>query len=103
VIEVPLQKTITTAIASVSGSTLTILDSDKNNSYEYTTLSGANQLNMLTAKWSPATYNKPIIVKNVAINDRILVRQKSTTDKGTKQIIPASIYVTYNVSSISSK
>ncbi len=100
VIEVPQQRIMPVSQASLIGSALAIIDPNTKNQYEYTIVSPGVTLNLNTAKWSSITSAKAVIIPKVAINDRILVRMKSTTDSLTKQIIPASTYIELTVTSI---
>lgn len=92
VIEVPSQPGVSN-IARLDGTTLTILDSDPKRPYEYTVLPvGTNEVDFQKARWSSITAARPVIIKKVSVGDQILVRLKSTTDRDTKQVIPASTY-----------
>lgn len=99
VIDVALQQTVPDTI-TITGSTLTVQDSNKKRAYEYTRVSGTSTLNIKTAKWTSFTSSKPVIIKGAAVGDRIYVRVKSYTDSTSKQIILASTYKELTVSSI---
>lgn len=100
VIEVPAQAAAPEAV-TLNGTTLTILDPDTKKNYEYTIVEKGASYNPYTAKWSASvTSKKAVIIKKVAIGDRVLVRLKSTTDSKTKQVIPASCYKEFTVTAI---
>lgn len=99
-IEIPAQVTLTQGAATLIGTTLTINDSDTKKAYEYTKVERGTQYNPSTAKWTAVNSSKPVIIKNAAVQDRILIRQKSYTDKETNLVVPASTYIEWIVSSI---
>ena len=101
-IDVSLQPTVPDAI-SVSGSTITVTDTNTKRLYEYTVVNKGLALNLETAKWTAIRVNTPVIVKNVAINDKVLVRLKSITDPITKQLVLASTYKEVTLTAISYK
>lgn len=92
VIEVPAQPVKPTNI-TLTGTTLTVTDTNKRKYYEYTRITGPGTLDIKTAKWTSFTSAKPVIVKGAAVGDRIFVRAKSYTDTDTKQVVPASVYL----------
>ncbi|MDF2544499.1 MAG: hypothetical protein K0S47_4217 [Herbinix sp.] len=99
VIEITQQPTVPDTI-SLSGTTLTILDSDKKRAYEYTIVKKNTSLNLQTARWTSVTSAKSVVIKGVEVGDKILVRLKSRTDSTTKQLILASTYKELPVTSI---
>lgn len=101
VLEIPLQTTMSASFASINGTTLTILDSNTRKQYEYTVVSRGSFLNLNTARWSTINGGRTVKISRVGIGDKILVRIKSTVDTTTKQVIPASTYIEYLVTSIS--
>jgi len=101
-IDVSLQPIVPDAI-SVSGSTITVTDTNTKRLYEYTVVTKGLALNLETAKWTAIRVNTPVIVKNVAINDKVLVRLKSITDPITKQLVLASTYKEVTLTAISYK
>lgn len=103
VIEVPMQSVMLGTTASVSGSSLSILDTNTKTAYEYTIVANGKVVDLSTAKWTTVTSAKMVIIPKVAINDMVLVRLKSKTDSTTKQIIPASTYYPYTITSITPK
>lgn len=103
VIEIPLQETLT-GMASVSGTTITISDPNKKLSYEYAIVSKGSSLNLSTAKWKTISSSaRPVIVPNASIDDTIYVRRKSYTDSLTKNVVLASTYLSFPVTSITPK
>ncbi len=99
VIEIAAQAPIPSAV-SVSGTTLTITDTNLKTYYEYTVVNKNSTFDPMKAKWSQITAKKPVVVKNVSIGDKIYVRTKSTTDPVTKQPILASAIRMITVDSI---
>jgi len=89
-IEVPLQRTCTDAII-VTGSTITITETDSKRLYEYTKVERTAAYDVATAKWSSIATNKAVKISKVSVGDRILIRAKSLVDS-SKQVIPASTY-----------
>ncbi len=100
VIDVPLQPTVPDTI-TITGSTLTVQDSNKKKAYEYTRVSGTSTLNIKTAKWISFTSAKPAVIKGAAIGDRVYVRAKSYTDSTSRQLVLASTYKELTITSIS--
>jgi hypothetical protein len=100
VIEIPQQPVIIPTMVNLTGTTLKILESDTKIYYEYTVVEQNHTLDLNTAKWTAVTSKKDVIVPKVSINDKVLIRKKSYTDKETKKVIPASTYVEYTVKSI---
>ncbi|MBH1940394.1 hypothetical protein I5677_05720 [Mobilitalea sibirica] len=99
-IEVPTQPTVPDRI-NLNGTTLTISDPDIKRAYEYTIVDLTKTIDLKTARWSKVTASKPVIIKKASIGDKILVRLKSTTDPNTKQVIPASTFKEFVVTSLS--
>ena len=87
---------------SVTGTSITISDTNLKTYYEYTVVSKGSTLDLMKAKWTQMKANSTVIVKNVSIDDKICVRVKSTTDSTTKQPILASAVREFTVSSITS-
>lgn len=100
VIEVPLQPTVPDQI-SLTGTTLTIIDSNTKRYYEYTVVPQGKTLDLRSARWTAVTSKKPVIIPRVNINDQVLVRLKSATDSTTKLTSLASTYKTFTVQSTS--
>ncbi|MHB8127587.1 MAG: hypothetical protein ACYDEX_01115 [Mobilitalea sp.] len=100
VLEVALQPTVPDLV-SVTGTALSIRDTDLKRAYEYTKVEKNASLNMLTAKWTTVTSKNTVKIPKVAVGDKILVRLKSITDPKTKQIIPASTYKEFTITNIS--
>lgn len=103
VLEIPMQRIISSTAVSVTGSALSITDGDSKNAYEYTIVAYGQTVNMYTAKWKSVSSNKSIIIPNVAKGDKVLVRLKSTTNTLTKQVIPASTYFETTITAITPK
>lgn len=99
VIEVAAQRIVPDAI-TVSGSTISISDTVTTNVYEYTKVERNAIFNMATAKWTAIPSKKSAVVPKIAIGDKVLVRLKSITDSKTKQIIIASTYKEFTISSL---
>lgn len=91
IIEIPAQRTVPDTI-TVTGSTLTITDSDKTKSYEYTIVAKDSTLNLSTAKWKSASTKYSFVIPKVSVGDKVLVRLKSYTDRTSKQTVLASTY-----------
>ena len=100
VLEVALQPTVPDLV-SVTGTALSIKDTDLKRAYEYTKVEKNATLNMLTAKWTTVTSKNTVKIAKIAVGDKILVRLKSITDAKTKQIIPASTYKEFIITNIS--
>jgi hypothetical protein len=100
-IEVPLQPVCPDTIKLV-GSTLTITDAT-NKVYEYTRMQSTALFNAASAKWTTIQANKAVIIPKAYVTERIYVRLKSTVDKVSKQVIPASTYRDYVVTSVTVK
>lgn len=99
VIEVPVQLACPETV-SVSGSTITINDTDKKRIYEYTRVEYNTAFNMSTAKWT-AISKSSVIIPKASVNDKILVRLKSRTDSTTKKLVLASTYKEFTLSTLS--
>lgn len=99
VIEIP-QQAAAPPLVNITGTTLTIQDPDKRKYYEYTRIEKNTVFDMAKAKWSPVTAKNAVIIPRVAVGDKILVRVKSTTDKISKQVIPASLYREFTITDI---
>jgi hypothetical protein len=100
-LEVPAQPICPTSI-KLEGSTVTITD-DAKRAYEYCKLASLNLYNATTMKWTSIQPNKPTIVPKASIQDVIFVRLKSTVDKQTKVVTPASTCMVLTVTSITTK
>lgn len=100
VIEIPAQQKITEAYVSLIGTTLKILDPDTKKPYEYTKVERGTNFIPDKAKWTTINPGKAVIIPRIAVNDTVYVRVKSRTDKATKQVIPASTYSPFTISSI---
>ncbi len=99
VIEVAAQPVAPTNV-TLNGTTLTVADSNQKKGYEYTTVIGSGTLDMKKAKWNALTPGKSVVVKNVGLGDKILVRAKTYTDSSTKILVPASLYTELTVTAI---
>lgn len=99
VIEVPLQPVVPDSII-LTNTTLKITDSNTKRAYEYTVVTKGTTLDLEKAKWSAATAKSPVIVRNAAVGDKILVRLKSTTDPTTKKLLLASTYKEFIVTQV---
>jgi len=99
IVEIPLQLTMP-AVVSVSGSSITINDADTKKAYEYTLVKKTAVFSLTTAKWTQITSARVTVDKKAEIGDKILVRIKSTVDKTTKQVIPASTYIEITITSV---
>jgi hypothetical protein len=102
VIGVPLQPTVPDTI-SVSGSAIKITDTDIKRAYEYTRVDKNSVLNLSTAKWTSVSSKNTVIVPKASIGDKLYIRLKSRTDSTSKQLIPASTYKEFTISSITTK
>jgi hypothetical protein len=100
-IEVPAQITCPETITQV-GSTFTITDT-QNRIYEYSRASGTAQFNVATAKWSTIPANKATIIPKAYAGERIYIRIKSSVDKTTKQVIPASTYRDFLIATLTTQ
>lgn len=89
-IDIPVQPTCPDTI-KLEGSTLTITDTAKR-AFEYFKVQNGVAFDITTVKWTTIQPNKPVIIPKASINDRIYVRMKSTVDKDTKVVTPASTY-----------
>jgi hypothetical protein len=100
-IEVP-QQPICPDTIKIEGSTVTITDATKR-AYEYCKLPNATSFNIANMKWSSIQANKPTIIPKASVSDVIYVRLKSTVDKQTKVITPASTCKALPVTFITTK
>jgi hypothetical protein len=100
-VEVPAQPTCPDTI-KLEGSTLTITDTQKR-VYEYSRMSSTGTFNAATMKWTTIQPNKPTIIPKAYVTERIYVRLKSTVDKTTKLVTPASTYRDFLVTSLTIK
>lgn len=100
-LEVPAQPICPTSI-KIEGSTITISDSVKR-AYEYSRVSSSTPFDAATMKWTAIQPNKPTIVPKANVSDVIYVRLKSTVDKTTKVVTPASTCTVLYVNSITTK
>jgi hypothetical protein len=100
-LEVPEQPICPTSI-KIEGSTVTITD-DAKRAYEYCKLASMNLYNISTMKWTSIQANKPKIIPKASVQDVIFVRLKSTVDKQTKVVTPASTCMVLTVTSITTK
>lgn len=101
VIVFPDQKAMDDAKVSLVGTTLSIIDADKNKQYEYTVLEQGKSLDYQKANWAPITSKRSVIVPKVSIGANILIRMRSETDKLTGMVSLPSTYVVRTVASIS--
>jgi len=85
---------------AVSGTSITVTDTDLKRNYEYTVVKNGATLNLNTAKWTSFTAKNSVVVKGAIVGDKILVRLKSTTDSTTKQVILASTYKEFPVTTV---
>ncbi len=100
-LEVPVQPIFPGSI-KLEGSTLTITDTTKR-AYEYCRLTSSTPYNSATMKWTTIQANKPTIIPKANVTDAIYVRLKSTVDKQTKLVTPASTCVVDYVKSLTTK
>ncbi len=97
-LEVPVQPICPDTIV-IQGSTVTITDTSKR-AFEYCKLSSSTPYNAAIMKWSAIQANKPTIIPKANVTDVIYVRLKSTVDKETKVVTPASTCKVLYVNSI---
>jgi hypothetical protein len=102
IIEIPSQPVIPDTVRLI-GTTLSILDSDLKRAYEYTKVAKDSYLNINTARWSSITAARSVIIPKLSVGDKVYVRLKSTTDRVTKIVTPASTYRELPVTSITVK
>lgn len=103
IFEVPLQPGAPQN-AILSGTTLTIQDTNLKKAYEYSLVDKAvTTIDIKIARWTTITATRYAVVKNAEVGDKVLVRLKYSTDTATKVVTPASIYTSIPVSSISVK
>ena len=106
VIEIPEQPRLEPSkvnLVFTTTATLSVTDTDQKRAYEYSVVPEPDTLfDFSKARWTTFTSKKHVVIKNVAIGRKVLVRMKSTTDTVTKQIIPASTYASYTVKPIQS-
>jgi hypothetical protein len=88
---------------TLTGTTLKVTSTDLKKQYEYTLVSKSSTLDLTTAKWTTFTAKNSVVVTKASLNDKIYVRAKSYTDSTTKQLVLASTYKEFVVSSITSK
>jgi hypothetical protein len=100
-IEVPAQPVCPDTI-KLEGSTLTITDTTKR-VYEYSRLSSTTTFNAASMKWTTIQANKPTIIPKAYVAERIFVRLKSTVDKTTKVVTPASTYRDFLITVLTTK
>lgn len=86
--------------AVLTGTTLKITDPDPKRAYEYVRVERNATFDAKKAKWTTITSKSSVIIKNAAVGDKIYVRLKTTTDKDTKKITPASLVKIMEVTSI---
>ncbi|HKL79767.1 MAG TPA: hypothetical protein VJ888_04945 [Mobilitalea sp.] len=91
VIEVPAQSATPSAV-TINASKLSVTDTDAKRAYEYARVPATATFNLKTAKWVSFTASKPATIKKLAAGEKLYVRIKTTKDKVTKQVIPASTY-----------
>lgn len=103
IIEVPAQITLAASAATLNGSTLMINDNDTTKAYEYTVVTKGMPLDYSTARWTGITSKRNVIISKVNVQDRVLVRLKSITDKTTKQVSLPSTYIEFAVTSLTQK
>lgn len=106
VLEIPAQPIVTEQI-TLTGTTLSVVDTNVKNIYEYTIVPKNTAFDLTKAKWTTVSATKTdknirtvIITKNIAVQDKIYVRQKSYTDSATKVVVPASTMKIFTVESI---
>ena len=85
---------------SLTGTVLTISDPDVKRNYEYAVVPKNTAIDIKKLKWTAATSKKPVVIKNVSVGDKVLVRIKSTTNTETKQITLPSAYTELTVTSL---
>lgn len=91
VIEIPAQAATPSAV-TITASKLSVIDTNAKRAYEYARVSATATLNLKTAKWVSFTASKPATIKKLTAGEKLYIRVKTTTDKATKQVIPASTY-----------
>jgi transcription elongation GreA/GreB family factor len=101
-IEVQMQSLVPNTVV-LTGTTLSIQDTDKKRAYEYTLVGKGNTLDLSTARWSSITAARSVIIPKASIGDVVCVRLKSTTDSTTRQVILASTYKPLTVETITIK
>lgn len=89
----------------LTGTTLAFTDASKTKPYEYVVLHANETLDLTKAKWTKVSSSKDIVIKKVGTatpvpGDIVYCRLASTTDTKTKEITPASLYVTKTITSI---
>ena len=84
---------------------LVFVDASKDKPYEYMVLHKGEAVNLQTAKWKKVTSSKEIVITKVGTaspvpGDIIYYRLASTKDAKTKEIIPASMYASIEITSV---
>ncbi|WP_312372507.1 hypothetical protein [Lachnoclostridium sp.] len=102
VVEFQAQPGFPTGIVTLDKTTLTFAEATKTTPYEYVVLHQGENLDLSKVKWTKVTTNKPFEIKKVgkaipAPNDVIYYRLASTTNKETKVVTPASMYLTKKI------
>ncbi len=101
VVVIPAQPSFSGTV-NLTNSTLKVLDST-GKTYEYTVLEPNTTLDLNRARWSSLSPNKDVILKNVSVNQVLVVRVKSYVDKATKQTVPASTVYIQTITGITIK
>lgn len=102
VVEFQAQPGFPTGIVTLDKTTLTFAEATKTTPYEYVVLHQGESLDLSKVKWTKVTTNKPFEIKKVgkatpAPNDVIYYRLASTTNKETKVVTPASMYLSKKI------
>jgi hypothetical protein len=84
---------------------ISFMDASKDKPYEYIVLHEKEQVNLMTAKWKKVTNSKEIEIKKVGTaspipKDVIYFRIASTKVAKTKEIIPASMYNSVEITAV---
>jgi hypothetical protein len=101
IIEVPAQITAPTNVA-LTGTTLTITDTNTKRYYEYTIVHANAILDYNTAKWTAVTSRNAVVIPKAIITDKIYVRLKSATDTNKFTNLP-SVCTVFTVTAITQK
>jgi hypothetical protein len=101
VIQIPQQLKLAEEVVSITGSSISIVDTDTKKAYEYTVVTQGKNLDYTKAKWTQITSKNSVKVPKVSIGDKILVRLKSTIVKDTGLVNLPSTFVERTVNTLS--